>query len=564
MKRAIIVLSIVGCLFILNFGCDHQLKNAELLIIEADYLLANDEPAEALAKLDSVVGLEALDKKVYHKYHLLRIQAKDKSDRSIVKDTVILSTKEFYEKENDYPNTAQAAFYYGKVLLLNKKNEPALQQFLDAEKFANNTDDNNLKGLIQCYIGEVNYYKPKLRSKAIERYKNALHYFERSKKNDKFRNQIMADNMLANTFLLMGERDSAFYYYDKGYEIAKSKNDKKLELDLTLNISTALKIRGDYDEAKMYLREVLQMTDDDNIKIKVFSSMSHIFMLEHNTDSAQYYIDKSVELSDLGYNGGNTLNIYWILSELEILKDNHKEAIGYLKKYIRTNNAIHTQREEQNIREIEKRYGFEQILNRNYQLEIEKFRLFIGILVVILIALAIITYYYRKHANKEKELREANEMIYSMQQMGRVQNEQKDEFKATLYQHFDILKKAALFEGYLRQGEKKQNEKLLKKFREVVYGQEDFNWDTIYRLINQMHDSFYDKIRKAYPKLDEAEVKICCLTYADLSNTEIAILMGQTLNTIQTKKWAIRKKIGVKDYGNMLVYLKENVAIMTV
>jgi DNA-binding CsgD family transcriptional regulator len=58
--------------------------------------------------------------------------------------------------------------------------------------------------------------------------------------------------------------------------------------------------------------------------------------------------------------------------------------------------------------------------------------------------------------------------------------------------------------------------------------------------------------------LEEAEVRICCLIYAGLNNTEISILMEWTTNTIQMKKSIIRKKIGVEGYGNLSDFLIKN------
>lgn len=144
--------------------------------------------------------------------------------------------------------------------------------------------------------------------------------------------------------------------------------------------------------------------------------------------------------------------------------------------------------------------------------------------------------------------------------MAKSYDKKEDSFRNKLLHHFDILKKSALLEGFLREDEKKHGEKLLKKFNEIVYNQASLDWDLLYQTMNELHDGFFDSLREAFPQLDESEFRICCLIYSDFTNAEISIIMEQSINTITSKRSSIRKKIGVKDYGNIVDYLDSNVA----
>ncbi|MCG6191591.1 helix-turn-helix transcriptional regulator, partial [Maribellus maritimus] len=57
------------------------------------------------------------------------------------------------------------------------------------------------------------------------------------------------------------------------------------------------------------------------------------------------------------------------------------------------------------------------------------------------------------------------------------------------------------------------------------------------------------------PQLDESEFRICCLIYVEFNNTEIAIILSYSVNTVQAKKSVIRKKLHIKTFGNVRDFL---------
>ena len=128
-----------------------------------------------------------------------------------------------------------------------------------------------------------------------------------------------------------------------------------------------------------------------------------------------------------------------------------------------------------------------------------------------------------------------------------------------LFQHFDIFKKIALLESHLIEEEKKQGRRLLKKVNDIVYNENSLDWNMLYDTLNKLYKGFPDLLRIKYPELDETEVRICCLTYADLNNSEIALILGFSINTIQMKKSAIRKKLGIEGYGNIVEFFDKHV-----
>lgn len=157
---------------------------------------------------------------------------------------------------------------------------------------------------------------------------------------------------------------------------------------------------------------------------------------------------------------------------------------------------------------------------------------------------------------KKREVNEAEKKISHLNNLALGYDEIRKTFRDTLLHHFDILKKSAVLQMYLRKDEIKQGEKLLSKFNDIVYKQQELDWDMLYDTMNELHDGFFDELKKIVPTLDDNEFKICCLIYSDFTNQEIGIIMKFSSSTITHKRSSIRRKMGLHDYSNISEYLK--------
>ncbi len=75
--------------------------------------------------------------------------------------------------------------------------------------------------------------------------------------------------------------------------------------------------------------------------------------------------------------------------------------------------------------------------------------------------------------------------------------------------------------------------------------------------MNGLENGELDKIRELYTQLDETEFRICCLSKAKFTNTEIAIIMNININVVQIKKTRIRKKLNIKEFENLAVFFNQ-------
>ncbi|MFV0330697.1 MAG: hypothetical protein ACK5KL_12900 [Dysgonomonas sp.] len=540
---------------IICLACNTKHNTADQYLKEAEQIVEIN-PDSTLSLLDSILIPENLKGKRYYDFLLLQVKAKDKSNKNISEDTTIFDVKNYYIKNNDLDKATMASFYSGRVLEVQKKHKEAMAAYIEAESYADKTTENyNLKGLIQSYIGYL-YYDQLLQDEALVRFKKAADYFQQA---ENYRNEAYTFRDIGSSFLLKKETDSAYYYYQKGIEIANTANDSVCQSSIRQNIGLIFRKQGNYKKSKEYLAQAIPFATNNITRAKIYSNIAQVLYTENKTDSAILYFQKSLVLLDNSDDSFLKAKIYEFLSNIEAARGNHKISLDHNKNRIENLKNIFDKNESQTILNIQKKYNYELVKNTNNKLLIQRQFLFIVLLALGLAIVVIIFLYRQKSLKKERDLFEAEQKISQLSQMAKSYDKKEDSFRSKLLHHFDILKKSALLEGFLRDDEKKHGQKLLKKFNEIVYNQASLDWNLLYQTINELHNGFFDSLRETFPQLDESEFKICCLIYSDFTNAEIAIIIGQSINTITAKRSSIRKKIGVKDYGNIVDYLNNNV-----
>lgn len=540
---------------LIYLACSTKSSNAEYYLKEAERIVET-YPDSTLSLLDSILIPENLKNNRYNDFLLLQIKAKDKTNKNISEDTTIFEVKDYYVKNNDLDKATMACFYSGRVLEVQKKHKEAMAVYMEAESYADKTSENyNLKGLIQSYIGYL-YYDQLLQDEALIRFKKAIEYFKLA---DNYRNEAYTFRDIGSSFLLKKKTDSAFYYYQKGIDIAQTANDSTCQSSIRLNIGLVFRREGNYKKSKEYLTQAIPFATNNVTRAKIYSNIAQVLYTENKTDSAIFYFQKSLSLLDETEESFFKSRIYSSLSSIEEDKGNYIKALEHNKKYSSNLKNTFDNNESQTILNIQKKYNYELVKNTNNKLLIQRQFLFIVLLALGLAIVIIIFLFRQKNLKKEKDLLEAEQKISQLSQMAKSYDKKEDSFRNKLLHHFDILKKSALLEGFLREDEKKHGQKLLKKFNEIVYNKASLDWNLLYQTMNELHNGFLDSLRETFPQLDESEFKICCLIYSDFANAEIAIIVGQSINTITAKRSSIRKKIGVKDYGNIVDYLNSNV-----
>ncbi len=513
-------------------------------------------PDSALSMLDSIISPYDLNKEEYNKYFLLYIQAKDKTYRDITSDTVVFQVRDYYMQKNNLENTALTSFYCGRVLQEQNEDKQAIKEYQTAEKYAEGIKNNTLKGLIQNAIGSI-LLKQFIETEAIKHFSQAASYFNLA---NNTRNEIITYNQIGNAYLMRSVNDSAFYYYKKGFELAEMSNDSLQMANITQCMGIAYRQTGNFNQAVESFRNAGKYIGNNDYKAKLYLNLSKTFYEKGNQDSAKLYVNKSLIIAK--DNDVNLLaNIYKTLSQIEEKKSNYSQSLFFYKKYADNLEQIVDENKNIEILELQKKYEYEHFQNENNRLKIKEQKTFLLSTTVIIIFGIVCIFFYKKSQDskksaleKENKILDAEKKIYQLIEMSNNYDDRENSIKSVLFHHFDILKKTALLKQYLKNSDE-QDHRLVKKVNEIVYGQDSLNWNIFYQDMDKIYDSRFERLKTKYPLLDEVEFRVCCLTYANLSCSEIGIILDLSPNTVQMKRSSIRKKLGIEPQGSIQTYI---------
>jgi tetratricopeptide (TPR) repeat protein len=362
-------------------------------------------------------------------------------------------------------------------------------------------------------------------------------------------------NSIGNCFLMEEKADSAFSYYFKALAFADSLGYEQEQAAILESLGVAYRETEDWKKAEDYFRKAWYFADDSLGRARISFNLACLFDLMGRSDSATHHIQSS--LSFLPNDADNYLvaNIYETWSAIYEKSGVFQEALEKYKTYSDYLVLIFDENRDRAVMEVEKKYNFQLIVTRNKQLIIERQRILLFSILLLLFFIVLFLIFYNHYKQNKRKLKETERKVRKLNELAQNFNEKENSFRNILIRHFDILKKAALLEGYLKEDEKRKGKLLLQKFNEVVYGEKNLNWDLLYETLNSLSNNFFNRLRNKFPQLDESEFRICCLLAVDFSNTEIAIILNYSINTVQAKRSVIRKKLGIKPFGNIRDFL---------
>ena len=529
---------LISSLVIIGFGCSRQ-EGTKDILVQAESIV-EQQPDSALRMLQSVLFPENLDQSRLNKYNLLLIEAKDKDYKDITSDTIIFAVKHYYLQKKDYPNAAMAAYYCGRLWHERNDNmEEAVKAYTEAEKLADKTDNDNLKGLIQANLGIFHRYHSSY-GKAIVFAKNAVEWYDKAKN---YRNEIGMLRLIGDCFVYSKQSDSSLYYENESLKLAVLHNMPKQQSDIKMSMGVTYQEQGNYEQAIKLFHEAFVLPSDSVEHAKMLLNIAQVYALENNTDSVNYYLDKASALHIS--NPWLIRSSYLLKSQIAEKNNQYQEALNDYKEYYNYTEKVWDNSKNNQLLEVQGKYDYEKLKNVENQAIIKKQRA-VNILAIALLAAGIIIFlYYRRSAKNKRLLLESEQKIEVFQRMADNFSNEKNSFRHTLLEQFDILKKTVLINNELSDKEKENGAKLLHKFNQIVYGQDTFNWDKFYVAMNKLKNGFYDKIKVNFPQWTEIEFRVFCLTNEDqFRDKEIAIILNKSVLMIRKIRNKIRKDMG--------------------
>ena len=544
MNRFTILSLILTALFF--YACNNPQPEAYKLLNNATRLV-EVYPDSAMIFIDSIFYPEkSLNRENYMRFLVVHVQAKYKTYRPIQEDTLIFKASEYFSnKKNDSYQTAIAYFYSGCVYREQKEYKKAIQQYTEAQKYALQTNDMKLNGLIQYNTGDL-LVSQGLFLKAVDYYKEAANYYAQSPLDD-YDKQAISFSAIGRMFMLSGNNDSAFHYFNKGLQVTNFNNDNKSQSLIYQNISILYRESKQYEEAEIHLRQSFELNTDSTEIPRYLLNFARLYKYKEQHDSLILYtslLNQSINSID---NNALKASVYEFLALYEKERGSYHAAFDYKKKYTDVLIDIMDERNRQSLYEVQQKYNFE-IQQTQFDKHYTKTeRYILNLIIVVLIGTLIFTIYTfkqrKKHIIALQRINILRNMADNLEHLHNT-NETilKNKMRDLIINKIDIIKRVMLLNNSIKEND--STKRVLNKINTIVYG-EDFeeDWLVVLDVYNEINPGFYEDIQKRYNNFTKNEFRVFILSHTKFTPKEISVVLNLTYNTVLTIRSSIRKKI---------------------
>lgn len=164
------------------------------------------------------------------------------------------------------------------------------------------------------------------------------------------------------------------------------------------------------------------------------------------------------------------------------------------------------------------------------------------------------------HANEEKL---KTELEYNHLHEEKLQQEIDNQRRELTTNALQIIRKNEFLDGLrneLKGVDKLKPEELQKRVKKIRRSIDynfnlDDDWQEFESVFQNVHQEFFNELRKQFPSLTSAEVRLCAMIRLNLNSQDIAAIMGISQDSLRISRYRLRKKLGIAKGGNLYSFI---------
>jgi len=507
--------------------------------------MVDQSPDSALMLLNEIPLPRSLKDEVRARYGWIKGLAHDKKNQSLTHDSLLVYSLDFFKSRQNttkLPSLYKLAAKYYYEQKEYDKSDGILNEGIEWAKTQN--DSVLISGFY--YLRAYLIFRQDRTSNKAEMY---------------FRKSLQYKETPAAYYMLMdfSKEDSVVYYGEKAVESALNNSDTVSAVFYLRNMASHMSQRRQDEEAGKMLHYALFLSPVD---LGTLLTMTYQQLDLGRVDSAEYYLNKTKEsilqLKEQGYSITSSTENAMATVQRIINYSHDRKLDNTINRY---NDSIFLATHDQYKKlqaNLESNYNLEK---ENMQLTIRQQQTQLWLMTIILFILIFggITCLY---INKRKQkLLEAEEKIETLNHLLKDAIESRNEeidsrfFKKILLQQLGLIRLVAA-------APTSANQELLKQIANISNNETPTDtllaWDDLYPIIDSIHNNFHFKLIESYGNiLIEKEIQLCCLLCANFSTKEIQVVTQQSIPTIYQRKTSIRKKIGIGEKEDIILFLNQ-------
>ncbi len=441
----------------------------------------------------------------------------------------------YYARKKQYGKAGHAALYSGFVQQHYNEKEAAMQSFKDAVQYGSLDGDSLTVALAQYRMGKM------LLDDGIEQ--EALKSFAVSENNigNRYADLATIENSKAVAYILMRQNDSAELCLRQGVLYAEKGNSGRVKHKLYNNYSVLYRLQDKYDQAIASLRQAMDGTGlDDAERLVLYLNLGNVYFKMHEMDSAaRYFQCMEALLPVVNVKKETMVSAYEVLSQFAESQSNASLALQYREKHERVLYDLMIQRQTQSIYRIQQQYDYESLQNVMNRKIIQRHRIILIVCILLIVATCIILILLYRHKQLLKSEQEMKRQLDALKQ------DLRQTVNPTVLDNEISSRLRMIISAYQISKSVSDPKKVWNPLVMKIMNGEDDPFEAARSVLEAIYPRLYATINENYPDLTETEARICLLSCSDISNAEIADILGLKTSTVNQNRSNLRKKLNL-------------------
>ena len=380
-------------------GCQDR-KGTAPILKEAEALMYT-RPDSALQMLEAISQSEQLTGKEQADYALLLTQARSRNRITATSDSLICIATDYYQDSNDNARKAKAFLYLGDVYMDMQNHIEAMKALKQAEEQVNDAES-SVQSLIYSNLAYLN--------RESGNYELAWKYYQKALNvniSNGYTERIVTNLTNVLNLPLPKVQDSITIYINQLEEILLSVRPE-LQSKAYNNIGVYFYKCDQTDQAAEYFQKAIHTSV--SVPYRAYLNLARIYDEEGNTARADSLYQAALQSPVWA----TRARIYEALYNRSLHAHRYQEATEYMKRYQLAVDSFYTQRQSQEIQELQTKYDFEVLAREKAETENRLLRITIGGSLLLFLSILAVYYFKKKYTRQLQDLenliRQINEL----------------------------------------------------------------------------------------------------------------------------------------------------------
>jgi len=427
----------------------------------------------------------------------------------------------------------------------------ASEHFFESLKIAEEIEDQENIAKALSSIGYV-YFDQDNYDKALEYYFSSLNLSKTIKNSKGIARGL---NNIAAVYGSKEEYEKVVKYITEAIEINKSLGNLKWVGINLMNLGLTNQMLGNPEKALLYYQQAINLFIELN---------NTIWELKCYLNIGSFYFEigdfpKSIEYGTMALEQAKAHKMkkieydsYNIFNKVYLAKGDTITAYKYTLLQIQAKDSLDIKKNKVQLSKLELQYEFEK-KTQDELIENQRYNFAISIIILMLVfAFILIFLLWTRLKIKAKNTKLKNQVL-----------EEKLEYKNKefIMHMMSLMKKNEIIQNIgeklyhvEKEAVKDETKNALNKIAAELQKSTDSEiWEEFELRFKQVHSGFYTALLKNHPNLTPNEQKLCAFLHLNMSTKEISELTGQSVSTLETARYRLRKKLNISDPKTNLV-----------